>query len=400
MNWLFRPGYVVIGLVLGLMASWFSPAIGGSTGAAPSDRVLTGARSTVVGQSDWETCSTTTCDVLLDPVVSLSDTKPSVLPEFAIVVVPAGPDRFVVYTKTGDELLAFDKTGKIVARLGRGRGGATFLRLNNIIPAPNSAVVVHDLRGGVASVVTGDLKVVKQVRTAVGPDLALASGMFVTVSPIRTADRIGMPLHLLDENMAVKVSFGADAAESRSDLQAGLPRKITAGPVNTVWAVAPGRYVFEQWDPATQRRLTTLRAQSSWFEESIQTVNDEKVRPKARILQIAMDSGLLWSVIRVADTNWKPPVGANAERPFSLQEYNQTYDWVIEAVSATSGKVLASRRFETARWGQSASPFVATREISEGVIGERVNVYRMNIKRKDRAVDADLYALAMARGKF
>lgn len=129
--------------------------------------------------------------------------------------------------------------------------------------------------------------------------------------------------------------------------------------------------------------MATLRVQSSWFEDTVQAVTDERVRPRPRILQIAMDAGLLWSVIRVADTKWEPPDQPNKDRPFNLSEHNRTFDWVIEAISPITGKVLASRRFDTARWGQSASPFVTTRDPSGKGMAERVNVHRMNIKRKD-----------------
>jgi hypothetical protein len=67
------------------------------------------------------------------------------------------------------------------------------------------------------------------------------------------------------------------------------------------------------------------------------------------------DTGMLWVLLRDADLEWRPPPGGNTERPIDAEEYEQTYDWILEAIDPASGTIVASRRFRHILWARAGS---------------------------------------------
>ena len=73
------------------------------------------------------------------------------------------------------------------------------------------------------------------------------------------------------------------------------------------------------------------------------------------------ENGLVWTVVRDADVDWVPPPRANEYRPVDREQYDRTYDWVLEVVDPGSGRVLTSRRFDEALWYRPPSRILVSR---------------------------------------
>ena len=179
------------------------------------------------------------------------------------------------------------------------------------------------------------------------PDFMMPDGSFLVAEQIERGELIGYPMHVANREGRVVRSFGTDVPQYRPELEDILTRNVAPGRNGTVWAMAPGRYVLERWDPSTGELLQSTRIRSDWFREFIEPYEDETVRPPPLVDGLWEDEdGLVWTVIQDADVNWEPPPRANEHRPMDLQEYYRTYDGVIEVVDPGSGRVLASRRFD------------------------------------------------------
>jgi hypothetical protein len=163
---------------------------------------------------------------------------------------------------------------------------------------------------------------------------------------ISSRELIGFPIHLVGADGTVRKSFGIDTPQYRPDLQLVVNRMVARATQGGVWTISPGRYVIERWDPVEGQRLAQITVKPTWFRETKQFRTNELTPPNAVIEGIWEQDGVLWTVLRDADSKWRPPVAANTERPHDLAEYDRTYDWVLEAISPENGQVLASRRFD------------------------------------------------------
>jgi hypothetical protein len=192
------------------------------------------------------------------------------------------------------------------------------------------------------------------------PAFVRSDGSYVVASQIPTPDRIGYPVHVLDPMGRFSLSFGADTPQFRPDLIPLTVRLTAPARDGSIWTVAPGRYVLEKWDPESGTRVARIGVRSSWFSDAMSWPADETVRPSPLIEALSEDSnGLVWVLTRVAASDWKPPARANEERPLLIEEWQQTHDWILEAIDPVTGMVAASRRFTQATWLSFDGPVLA-----------------------------------------
>jgi len=79
--------------------------------------------------------------------------------------------------------------------------------------------------------------------------------------------------------------------------------------------------------------------------------------------------GLVWVLVRVADLDWQAPAAANRERVVGAEEYDVTFDWIIEVIDPVAGRVVATRRFRNALWGRPNSPVLTSVSHAEQMDG-------------------------------
>jgi hypothetical protein len=195
---------------------------------------------------------------------------------------------------------------------------------------------------------------------------------------ISSRELIGFPIHLVGADGTVRKSFGIDTPQYRPDLQLVVNRMVARATQGGVWTISPGRYVIERWDPVEGQRLAQITVKPTWFRETKQFRTNELTPPNAVIEGIWEQDGVLWTVLRDADSKWRPPVAANTERPHDLAEYDRTYDWVLEAISPENGQVLASRRFDRLLSVYRPSGLIAT-----SADRAAVNLWNVRLDRKE-----------------
>jgi len=91
--------------------------------------------------------------------------------------------------------------------------------------------------------------------------------------------------------------------------------------------------------------------------------DDERSKPPGIIESIWVgEKDELYLLLRVADERWQAPSSANRERVITSEEYDRTYDWVVEVVDPRTQRVVASNRYPTALWGRPSSSVVVAVE--------------------------------------
>ncbi len=267
-------------------------------------------------------CSPGQCDVALTHVATLTDkTQLRILPDHSFFVIQDRSGRFFTIARKRDQIVVFDSAGRIESVVGsRGKGHGEFLRITSLLPGPGAALSAYDAQLRRLTVIGPDLEVKTVEPAPYRPDLILGDGSMIVAQHIPTPELIGYPIHHVGPLGRVLGSFGADTPEFRMDQRLITDRIIAPGRDGTVWAASPGRYALEHWDPVAGKKLGQVVVVSSWFKESPSLGNDERVRPMPIIEALWHNEGLLWVLLRDADANWRPPVLANVERAFDLDE--------------------------------------------------------------------------------
>jgi hypothetical protein len=319
-------------------------------------------------------------EITLTLVVSLLDKEPRLLPDYSFFVIQHESNRFVAVTKNRDQLAVFDDRGHVERLLGKkGLGPGEFLRISHILPEPSGSLFAYDDQLRNLTPIGSDLGLGPSIPMLYTPALILEDGRLIVAEQIRTPELIGYPIHLVNREGRVLRSFGAETPQYRSDLRQFTDRIVSPGPNGSVWAAAPGRYAFERWDPVSGIRLAKVVVHSPWFREA-PTISDRRNHPSPSIESFWEKDGFIWVLLRDADTKWKPPLGSNRERPFDLEDYNRTYDWLLEVIDPESGRVVASKRFPDFLWGRSPSPFLISRRSTGGSVG--FDVWKPKVKER------------------
>jgi hypothetical protein len=131
-------------------------------------------------------------------------------------------------------------------------------------------------------------------------------------------------------------------------------------------------------------KLGEVVVRSKWFTESDRLNSDERLRPTAVIEALWEKDGYLWVLLRDADTNWQVPSKANVERPLDIDEYDRTFDSVLEVIDINSGEIVATKRFPTALWGRSPSELLVSRRVKDAAEPVQLDVWRTRLTPKRR----------------
>lgn len=316
------------------------------------------------------------CQITLHRVGAFSDSaEPGVLPNTMVFAVLDSSGRLFTTSRKKDAVLVFGADGALLGRLGRvGDGPGEFRMVRRILIGPGDSIYISDWSLRV-HVFAPTLMFVRTQLVPHPPSLVLADGSFVVAEQIGTADKIGYPVHHIHADGRFGKSFGADTPQYRPDLKLITNRFVAIADSGNAWTIAPGRYTIERWNPSTGQRTFRIDVRSDWFTEVAKWPMDENVRPPAVVETLWEDEGVLWVLFRVADQNWSAPRNANEERAIDADEYNQTYDWIVEAVDPQSGLVLASRRFDSVLWGRSPSTVLVS-EVDTDILSSKFEVWR------------------------
>ena len=307
----------------------------------------------------------TNCEIVLERVGEMSDASdPGALPDNRVYAERDAAGRLYTVSRKKDAVLVFSADGTLIKRLGRtGDGPGEFRSVRRVLIGPLDSIYVADWSLRI-NVFSPELNFVRLRSVSYSPSLVLNDGGLIVADQIRTPEKIGYPVHSLRANGEFEKSFGVDTPLYRPDLKLITDRLAAKATHGGIWTLPQGRYLFERWDPHTGLRKQSITVQSSWFQTIAKWSVDERYRPASVIESFSEDDGLLWVLFRVADTDWAVPPQANTERPISAEEYNRTFDWIIEAVDVNTGRVAASKRFPNVLWGRAPSKvFVSSRQV-------------------------------------
>ena len=292
---------------------------------------------------------------------------PGALPDNLVYAERDAAGRLYTVSRKKDAVLVFSADGTLIKRLGQsGDGPGEFRAVRRVLLGPLDSIYVADWSLRI-NVFSPDLNFVRLRSISNSPSLVLNDGGLIVADQIRTPERIGYPVHSLRPNGELEKSFGVDTPLYRPDLKLIANRLAAKASSGGIWTLPQGRYLFERWDPHTGLRKQSIAVQSSWFKTIAKWSVDERNRPASVIESFSEDDGLLWVLFRVADTDWAVPPQANTERTISAEEYNRTFDWIIEAVDVMTGQVVASKRFPNVLWGRAPSKvLVSSRQVVAG----------------------------------
>lgn len=345
--------------------------------AAPTEGLLTAGSPMPLDEQGVPGCPADRCRIQLTRVAGVSGAQASNVRNYSIFVEQDAHGQYLTTTARGNQVVAFDKNGS--ASLVGPQDNSPRV-LVTIVPASrgNHRAYVFDALSN--SLITLNMDgSIGQTRVFPGfPSFMLPSGHFIVAQQIRSRDLAGHPVHVVDTQGNVLRSFGADVPEYRSDLDLITTRLATPGRDGTVWTVAPGRYVFEQWDPSTGQRARRVPVKTSWFTEAVRGISDPMKRPNDVIEAIWEQSGVLWALARVADEKWVAPTTPPAHAAIVPAEYDRRYDWMLEAIDPASGRVLAQQRFPRAIWGRSSSSALLA-SLTDGGEKSGVDVWRFTL---------------------
>jgi hypothetical protein len=322
-------------------------------------------------------CRIKTCDIVLTKVVALKDSSPRRLGDYSVFVLRDRTGRFFAASRDRRGVVVFSPTGSIQTVLEH----PDFQRIQ-AVPGPDESILIHDYQRHELRTVSRDLSLGPVRALQFPPAFATTKGHFIVAQQLRTPEYVGYPLHLVDPQGRIVRSFGIDTPKFHGGIHRVDNRVVSPASDGSVWSAAPGRYVFERWDPVSGVRLARLQVQSNWFVDS-SNAPDERVPPTPLIETIWEQDGLLWVLARVSDAAWKAPAHPNTERSFDLDEYERTHDWVIEVIAPDSGRVLAHKRVPTAHWMRPASGLLVSRASRSDAAKAAFDVWTAQLSSKE-----------------
>lgn len=270
--------------------------------------------------------------------------------------------RYVAVSDDFRQLLIFDATGKLLAS-----PRPSFGRITSLFVDSMGAVQAYDEGSGSLLTFDANYQVTTRAELPHPPSLPLGGGRFLVASQIATPAMVGHPLHVMSKDGSIVRSFGGDGGPVHLSQTLKNGRVVCLNPDGTIWSIAPGGRLLERWDTSTGRRVAQVTVKSTWFKESSTPAPEGQVANPI-ILTIWAESDLVWILYRVPDPQWIPRPLPEKELTATGENASRRSDWVLEAVSAETGSVVAMKSFDRILLRRNGSFAMA----SDAASGKRV----------------------------
>lgn len=256
---------------------------------------------------------------------------------------PTAPGEIFVYNRDGRFIRSVDR---------RGAGPGEFDRIDWLHASRGDSLYVFDRSNVRLTLLSPSLEVVRMGRfhgTATDA-VTLTSGRLVVSARIPTPESVGLPLHLLDSDESVKRSFGSEREFYRSDMVFSIQRRLTPAADDRFWAGHRTAYVLELWD-ANGTKHQTLQRTVDWFRPYLRTLQTtEQQPPQPSMNSVHLDkNGLLWVIVQIADQDYTRAI-ERVSTPEGLGtrflDVHKVYDTVMEVIDPSSGRLVATQRFD------------------------------------------------------
>lgn len=322
-------------------------ALGCMLAAAPVVSRVIVAQDVVVLRGDGAPCPG--CALRLSSPVDLKvpDTTDALVSPFAFQQDSRG--RFYFNDPFGVlGIRVFDADGHYVRTMGRrGQAPGEFLMLNAIqldvgdtLHAFGNAHWVFDSAGHhVRTVSTPDLMTVTRV-------IALQDRSRLFVGSINSSEAYGQPFHIVRRDGTVARSFGLPPRTSAVGVWSSQ-RIVAATDRDGFVSSRVNTYELEFWssEGALQR---VIRRDASWFPAwTAWDSRSDQRPPPPRLMSIVVDeTGLIWTLVTVADANWQRVDATAREGGMpSVGELGRRFDSIIEVIDPALDRIVAWGRF-------------------------------------------------------
>lgn len=265
-------------------------------------------------------------------------------------------EGFLALPWRGDGPMLLSSSGALERMVGRsGRGPGEYIAPLLAARWRGDSILIFDAALVRLSVLAGGGRFARSIPLAtpsVESLVALDNGDLVVNAFLTSRAAVGYPLHLLSAAGEVRRSFGSDDPVVVPD--GTKPRvRLLATDGRRLWtAPLMGRYLIEEWDPTSGRRVRALHRRASFYPESAgyQAPSPDRA-PQSAITGLVYENGLLWALVAVADPEWRrglspqPAPGETGIPTYAVTNKNLVFDTVVEAFDARSGRLMASRRY-------------------------------------------------------
>lgn len=289
------------------------------------------------------------------------------------------------------QLLVFGPDGHFLRAIGRrGDGPGEFRAISRVIVGRGDTLFVFDGAARRLTVLSPALELVRTQRMPVSAGSASTlirpNGEIVVSADVRSPDRVGYPLHLVDGEGSIVRSFGAVRPVLRPGVAYSMYRALAWDRSGDVWAAQKNRYLVELWDLSGQLHRV-LERDARWFRpwETDPPISPDHA-PDPRLQAIEIDSaGRLWILAMVADPHYRDALirrdGPRGPR-YEFTEQDRVFDSIIEVIDPVSGRLLSSLRVPQVLHNFAGPGLVfGSREDADGM--PFLDVWRVHLQQRD-----------------
>ena len=252
---------------------------------------------------------------------------------------------YVVHSRRADAISIFGPDGRFERRI------ASPTLFGNVLYLEAHRDTVHAFDAATRKhvVVLPDwrLRVLGELPAAPFQAVFMPRGRLVINAAVLTPERVGLPLHLLERDYSVRLSFGADQPLFRPDIAYGGLRELTAGD-NALWTAAKTSYHLERWAPSG-RKLLEVYNNLDWFRPWFHGHAFSRTEsPRSLISDIRVDSrGLLWVLVAAPDSSWRAGLDTTSDNGESYvvpSDWGRVYDSFVDIYDAATGRLVLRQR--------------------------------------------------------
>lgn len=288
------------------------------------------------------------CAVDMELVATLSPpARGGIFSPFSEVLKLRDGRYLVVNDRQPGEIEVYSPAGQYLETAGtRGDGPGEFQYIREMLHGDADSIIISDITAGRVTVLAPDLTVGRTMRLPYRHrELQRVDGGYVISGGVATSETAGRPLHYVDEEGGLHLSFGADTAIQRPELIGLTIRPLTTDGRSRVWAGYAGRYTIERFD-LTGTLQQSFSREPDWFQPWTQhppLTRDEP--PLPQLTRIQVSDSTLWTLVLVPAPHFERAFELIEDDPdgrYRIANFNDLYHSVIEVFDWRSGDLLAS----------------------------------------------------------
>ncbi len=295
--------------------------------------------------------------------------------------VAATPQGYVLATTFGaTEIVEFDKDGRLLRILGRrGRGPGEYQRIQSIVSSQLDSLYVFDGRSLRMTVLSPDREVSRTMRLrALGGEstpVRLSDGGWILNASAYGLGPVSEPLDRVSADGELLESFGVVEGETRRGRVMGGTRWLQGGGGDSLWAAHHSDYRVDLFIGTTL--TSSMVAEPPWKELPGRARGAG--HPEGALIGIGrLPTGQLMLLSRIPDRGWADVVTRDGRGGFTVDDYGQFYDSVIDVVDPATGALLVRHVFDQFILRITDQSMVASvRQTPDG--GEVMEIHRVSL---------------------